>query len=83
MGLLSWSKAKVRRIPKLIADKRKRLNEIYGGDGSHVNYHEGRALCGELRSLWEKEEIYWRQRSRVAWLRESDRNTGYFHSCAS
>ncbi len=83
MGLISWSKANLRQIPKLIVDKRKRLDEIYGGDGSHVNYHEGRALRGELRSLLQKEEIYWRQRSRVAWLREGDRNTGYFHSRAS
>ena len=59
------------------------MNEIYGGDGSHVHYQEGRVLRGELRSLLEKEEIYWRQRSRVAWLREGDRNTRYFHSCAS
>ncbi|KAA3462866.1 reverse transcriptase [Gossypium australe] len=31
----------------------------------------------------KKDEAYWEQRARVNWLRSGDRNTAYFHNCAT
>ncbi|KAA3482032.1 reverse transcriptase [Gossypium australe] len=31
----------------------------------------------------EKDEMYWEQRARVNWLQSGDRNTAYFHNCAT
>ncbi|WOL06776.1 hypothetical protein Cni_G15510 [Canna indica] len=45
------------------------------------SFHQCREVEQELRKAIAEEEIFWRQKSRVKWLHEGDRNTSYFHAC--
>ncbi|CAL8169219.1 unnamed protein product [Prunus armeniaca] len=42
-----------------------------------------KALSTQLDELLVREEVYWQQRAKVAWLRDGDRNTIFFHQRAN
>lgn len=39
-------------------------------------------LKDEIDGLLEQENLKWRQHAKEDWLRNGDRNTKYFHTCA-
>ena len=49
---------------------------------SEVERIERNKLLFKLWKALRIEESLWRQKSRVRWLKESDRNTSFFHSVA-
>ncbi|KAL5794745.1 hypothetical protein ACOSP7_003339 [Xanthoceras sorbifolium] len=81
--LENWSKVKFGSLRKAIDRKRCELNLLYDRQQSEQVLNDIKLRERELESLLSKEELYWKQRSRVDWLLAGDKNSKFFHRRAT
>ncbi|KAF7149622.1 hypothetical protein RHSIM_Rhsim02G0229500 [Rhododendron simsii] len=82
-NLQAWHRRKFKDIKEQIASLKNRIDAIQGGPCSYTSNLEEGALLTKLNKLWEQDEMYWHQRSRLNYLRFGDRHNRFFHITAT
>ncbi|KAJ6799570.1 uncharacterized protein M6B38_206310 [Iris pallida] len=81
--LNKWGKSNFGNIKLRIPILKSKLLDIRSMNPNPSNVLEERSLAQELNDLLHLEDTYWKQRAKRNWIRDGNRNTKYFHLCAT
>ncbi|KAL0453408.1 UNVERIFIED_CONTAM: hypothetical protein Slati_1318900, partial [Sesamum latifolium] len=82
--LQAWSqKQDTRLIRKQILSLEEQLGRLQKGTITSETKQTENRIRAEVEQLLSQEEVFWKQRGKIHWLREGDMNTSFFHNQAS
>ncbi|XP_062028884.1 uncharacterized protein LOC133744870 [Rosa rugosa] len=82
-SLNDWQRANYGNRGREIEALRGRLQTLLTLPLTEGNQRESMELSFKLDGLLNDEHAYWKQRAKVTWLKDGDRNSKYFHRKAS
>ncbi|KAK1613008.1 hypothetical protein QYE76_036681 [Lolium multiflorum] len=82
-SLKDWSVSTFGSVRREITRRERSLRSLRNSPSTDRSMAEEKRVQRQLCELFEREEVMDRQRSRVEWLREGDRNPAFFHSKAT
>lgn len=82
MKLQEWGGGMSKQFKQQVSECRDRLKKLRSRCDSY-GIQQYSDVRWEYLNLLEKQEIYWKQRSKSFWLKEGDRNTRFFYRHAT
>jgi hypothetical protein len=80
--LTRWQRVNKDPTDGLIAKKTSEIQQLQEQEGV-LHQTAIRVLQGEVNELLKQDDMKWRQRAKEHWLKMGDRNSKFFHACAS
>lgn len=78
VAITEWNKTQHRNSRRLIEEKKTELEAALCSPVNNTTLIQD--ITSQLNNAYLAEEAYWKQRSRLLWLKLGDRNTGFFHA---